>query len=180
MSTLRDNFALLMADFGQVIGSVLSPMIQRLTILMQRFRALSPEVKKGIVVVAALSAAIGPLLIAIGTLATTVLPALAAAFTFLTGPIGLVVAALGALTYIIIDNWSEVKNLIVDVVNGIVDLYNESVVFRAVVEAIALQFKNTMAVGVFAFKTIWEAVKLSVKNIIQRFTDLGKIVTAVL
>ena len=180
LSTLRDNFALLMADFGQVIGSVLSPMIKRLTSLMQRFRALSPEVKKVIVVVAALAAAIGPLLIAIGTLATTVLPALAAAFTFLTGPIGLVVAALGALTYIIIDNWSEVKNLIVDVVNGFVDLYNESVVFRAVVEAIALQFKNTMDVGVFALKTIWGAVKLSVKNIIQRFTDLGKIVTAVL
>ena len=178
LSTLRDNFSLMIAEFGQVIGDALRPMITYLTRLFQRFKSLSPQVKKVVVIVTTLAAAIGPLMVAIGTLATTVIPALATAFTLLTGPIGLVVAALGSLTYIIIKNWSDVKTLIVQVVNGFIDLYNESVAFRLVVESLAAAFKTLLDVGVFVAKSLWSVIKGAFNNIINKFKMLGGIIAA--
>jgi len=59
---------------------------------------LDKETKKLVVTIGGIAAAIGPVLVILGTLSATVIPALISGFTLLTGPVGLVVLGLGALT----------------------------------------------------------------------------------
>lgn len=94
-------------DLKETIGTVLMPYISalanRLKGLFERFQNLSPATKKLIVVIAALAAGIGPLLLALGsmnlvlpairtgiTAITSVLPALKTAIMALTGPLGII------------------------------------------------------------------------------------------
>ena len=75
----------------QVLESV-SAFVERVT---QGFQNLNPTVQTVIVIAAGLTAAIGPLLLAGGALIKSIL-AMKVAFTVLTGPIGLVITAVGA------------------------------------------------------------------------------------
>lgn len=94
-------------DLKETIGTVLMPYItalaNRLKALFERFQTLSPATKKLIVVIAALAAGLGPLLLALGsmnlvlpairtgiTAITSVLPALKTAIMALTGPLGII------------------------------------------------------------------------------------------
>ena len=70
------------------LGEQLAPYVQKasefLADLANKFKNLSPETKKVIVVVAGLAAALGPLLVVLGLLMTSVVPGLIAAFGFLS------------------------------------------------------------------------------------------------
>lgn len=61
--------------------------------------------------------------------------------------------------------WPPIKQGIVDVINYFVELYNKSVAFRAIVQGIK-----------FAFQTVWEAIKLGARNILQIFQSLGDVI----
>lgn len=82
------------------IGKVLLPAASALTDIVRGaigwFSGLSDGTKKLIVVIAGLAAAIGPLILAVGGL-IALMPILSAGFTALSGPIGLALAAIGAL-----------------------------------------------------------------------------------
>jgi len=56
--------------FGQHILPVITPLIQHLNELVQKFGALSPSAQKAILVVAGMAAAIGPAVLIIGQLVT--------------------------------------------------------------------------------------------------------------
>jgi len=106
-------------DFGKIILEALQPFIEQLKQLALSFQKLSPETKKVIVVIGALAAAIGPILVTIGFLATNVIPGLITTFAYLSttvvpavtgaflklnsviiaNPITAVAAAVGALVY---------------------------------------------------------------------------------
>jgi len=66
------------------LGEQLAPFVEKVSILIgdlaNRFKELSPETKKIIVVVAGLAAAIGPLLVVLGVLMSSVIPGLITAF----------------------------------------------------------------------------------------------------
>lgn len=101
-------------DLGIQIGKILLPLAQKLLKIIkgwiESFSKLSPETKRLIVVISGLAAALGPLLIILGFLITTLLPALSVALVALTGPVGLVVAAIGIATFEIIRNWDKIVN----------------------------------------------------------------------
>ena len=129
----------LSADIGEILLPILTPLIAKIKDAVRAFGELSPATKKIIVAIAGIAAAIGPLLVVfgplisvIGTLITglgamsvamtggaTVMaglsvgfPALGAAITVLTGPIGIVIAAIAALITIgvaLYKNWDEIK-----------------------------------------------------------------------
>lgn len=101
-------------DLKETIGTVIMPYVvalaNKLKALFERFQALSPATKKWIVIIGALAAAIGPLLMTLGsfslvlpaiktgiTAITGVLPALKVALTALTGPIGIILGLVTAL-----------------------------------------------------------------------------------
>ncbi len=176
LSTLKDNIKLLFADFGVIIIDALKPILQQIPIIIQNFRDLSPTTKKFILVLGGVAAAIGPLL----ALAGTILPAIGTGFAILTGPIGLVVAAIAAVGFVIYKNFGPIKKALIDIANYFVDLYNESTVFRLGVELIITTFKNMFAVGKFIFSTLGNIISLvgtSIKNI---FSGIGSAIKAIL
>ncbi|WP_197075819.1 phage tail tape measure protein [Halostagnicola sp. A56] len=125
-------------DVGIAIGSILIPMLTTLTgyatVAAERFQGLNKGQQRAIVVVAALVAALGPLLILVGTL-LTMLPAMAtgasmAAGAFgtlwsaLLGPIGLVIAAVIGLAAAWKTNFMNIQGHTEDGVNAVLDLLN--------------------------------------------------------
>lgn len=111
--TLGDALIPVLLDF---INSI-QPVIDAIARAAEWFAALDPAVRNVILVIAGLAAALGPVLIVIGTLLNslstiaTFLPTLKGAFMALTGPIGLViaaVAALAAIAYVVYQNWDNI------------------------------------------------------------------------
>ena len=147
--------------------------------MIEGFNNLSPTVKKIIGVVTGLVVAFGPLMAALGTV-VKFLPLILKGLALLTGPIGLTVLAIAAITAIVIKNWTTVKRWAEGLINYFIDLYNESIVFRAGIEAIALNFKNMFAVGKFIFQSLWTIIKAVVSQIVNQFKLLGGVIDAVL
>lgn len=179
LSTLKDNINLLAVEFGQIILEYITPLVKKIGELTQKFRELSPGTKKIIVDVAALAAAIGPVLVGLGALAT-MLPAIGTALAVLTGPIGLVVAALAGVAVVIYKYWEPIKKRLQDIANYFVELYNESFAFRVIVESIVLVFKNMADSAMFAFDIIGSALNAFGRQFENTFKNVGDIIKAVL
>lgn len=162
------------------IGEQLAPAIGKLaevaTGLITKFNNLSPSIKKVIVVLGGIAAAIGPLL----ALAGTVLPAIATGFAVLTGPIGLVVAALAGVGIVVAKYWEPIKSYLIEIANYFIDLYNESLVVRVGVEGIINVFKNLFEVGKFIFETWKNIIGGFLDNVTNGFKTFGAIVKAAL
>ena len=117
LSTLRDNFNLMMGDIGQLIGEFLSPLISVATKLMQGFQGLSSTTKTIIVVVAGLAAALGPLIFSIGAI-SSILPILTLGMAKLSVAVNSISLPVVAVTALILslaaaavylwDNWQLV------------------------------------------------------------------------
>lgn len=122
----------LSADIGEVLLPVLTPLIAKVNDIVKKFGELSPEMQKTIVIVAGLAAAIGPILLLLGGMSsgvsaiigvvTKLVPVIASATTavgglggviaFITGPIGIAIAAVAALIAVgvlLYKNWDEIK-----------------------------------------------------------------------
>lgn len=125
------------AELGNAIGPVLVPMIQGLAdgakSAAEWFGSLNEDQKKTIVKIGGLVAAIGPALTIAGKVISVggtiiggvgklmpLLGGLGPAFEFLTGPIGLAIAA-GVL---IIANWDKIKKAGETLAEGIADAWN--------------------------------------------------------
>ena len=113
-STLKDNVNIAFAEIGKSIVEstdlveVSKRLIARIQELTERFKALSPQAKKTLLVITGIATAIGPILIVIGKLATgfgavaKILPIAASGFKILTtamiaNPIIAVAAAVAGL-----------------------------------------------------------------------------------
>ena len=112
------NFQKAIADLGEKIAPVLTKATEVVTMLLNKLGELSPTMQNVILVVAGIAAAIGPVLVVGGQLISsvgsimTILPKLSAAFTLLTGPIGLIIAAVVALIAIgvlLYKNWDTIS-----------------------------------------------------------------------
>ena len=166
-------------DFGKIIVEAIAPFIAYLKDMALRFQALSPEIKKTIVVITGIAAAIGPVLLGMSAI-LPLLPAIAAGFAALTGPIGLAVTAAAAIGVVIAENWNPIKTQLIEIANYFIDLYNESSLVRAGVEAVIIQFKLLYEVGKFLFNALVDYVIGFGKTWFDVFNDAGKILKAVL
>ncbi|WP_078430485.1 phage tail tape measure protein [Alkalihalobacterium alkalinitrilicum] len=140
------------AEFGDVIAPIIGKAADIVSNLIGRFSNLSPTMKTSIVVVAALAAAIGPLLVVLGTIIQSIgviLPLLTklgallkvvrVAKLALLGPIGLVVAAIvGLIAYFVHlyktnENfrnkvnqiWNKIKEIFSSAINNTIQKFNE-------------------------------------------------------
>src|SRR5690606_12677705 len=102
------------------------------TDLINKFLALSPETQNWILILGGIAAAIGPILM----LAGTILPALMAGFTALSGPVGLVVAAIVGVTALVVANWDKLSDYVIQLARDFIKLYNSSESFRVVLHGI--------------------------------------------
>ena len=117
------------ATLGQNLLPVITPILQKINDLIQKFSSMDEGTQKFILTMAGIAAAIGPVLSVIGGLTTGLGGAvgavskaagvlskgggLSSALGALIGPGGivlLVIAAIAAAAYLIISNWSEIKD----------------------------------------------------------------------
>lgn len=175
---LKARLADISAELGKVLLPLVTKMVKALTSVVSKFSAFDDKTKKIVVVISGLVAAIGPLLMAFGFILKT-LPAIKAALVVLSGPIGLIIAGIVALSIAIYKNWDAVKQWAQDLVNWFIDLYNESLVFRAGIDALILNFKNMFAIVKFVFQSVWSIIKLVVGNIVAQFKLLGSVIESV-
>jgi len=105
-------------EIGEVLLPIITPFIAKVKEIIEGFGTLSPEMQKTIIIIAGLAAALGPILLIVGQMSIgigaiiAILPVLGTAFTFLTGPIGIAIAAIAAVIAIGVllwKNWDTVK-----------------------------------------------------------------------
>ena len=152
-----------LATIGREINKTLNVQknLERLGNFLQRvadkFAALEPSTKKFVIIAATVTAAIGPVLLGIGTL-IQLLPVLGAAFTALTGPVGITIAALGALTL------------------GFVKAYKENDLFRAKVDGTVAALKEfVIIIKEIVDRYVGGLTKVFSGDIKGGILDLGKV-----
>ena len=168
----------LTTEFGQLLLPAFTKIVTAANKIIDKFIALDDTTKKTILIVAGLAAAIGPVLLALGTL-ITLAPALGTAFTVMTGPVGAVVAALAAVAYVIVNNWKPIKKAVNQVINYFIDLYNESLGFRIIIETIGVAFKLAFIRVKMAMKLIYTVVTGVFKSIADVIGNFGTILKGV-
>jgi phage-related protein len=157
--------------FGRIMLPVATKVITKVNEIIQNFIGMDEATKKIIIAVSGFAAAIPPLIFLIGKIG--------AALGFLISPIGLVIAALAGVTYAVVKNWEPVKQAIVDVTNFIIDLYNESLGFRILIQSIGAIFKTIFDIGKAVFEGLWRIIKGVAENIIEGFKNVGKVIRGV-
>ena len=184
---LSDSVKVSLGKVGEIIDKnlnitgLLDKVSNGINNLVDWFARLSPSVQTGILAFAGLAAALGPVLLAIGAFMSalptilTGVGAISTALTALTGPIGLVVLGVGAVIAVFVTQWSKIKPIIINTINYFIDLYNESLVFRAGIEGIALTFNNLWSVVKGVARIIWDTIKTLAKGIITAFGAVGDV-----
>ncbi|HET8885238.1 MAG TPA: phage tail tape measure protein [Salinimicrobium sp.] len=81
LKQLANSLGDLSEEFGKIITEALMPVVEHLKSAVKWFQGLDQSTKKMIVVVAALAAALGPLLVALGYMMTNVIPGLIKGYT---------------------------------------------------------------------------------------------------
>lgn len=160
---------------AQEVGAMLIPIAVKaakfIEKLVKAFTELDTGTKSIIVGLGAVAAAIGPLMSLGGMLAGV--------FSALLSPVGLTVAAIVAGATLIVKNWDLVKKVLVDTINYFINLYNESIGFRIIVETIAFTFKQLYAVIKYTFKAGWAIIKAFGQNVSNMFEGLGDVILGV-
>jgi len=157
MRVFSESLKELGATMGQHILPVITPLIQKLNELVQKFGDLSPSAQKTILVVAGVAAAIGPVVLIIGQLVTAagaisgvvgaaaaaiasaggVTAGLGAVLTALTGPIALAVGVIAGLVMAVKELWQN----------------NES--FRTAVKEVWSDIQAIITQAGIAIQTFW-------------------------
>lgn len=156
MQMMKNNFDDMLEDVGGIILDGLSPFINKLNSLIDRFKALSPETKKTIVIIAGIAAAIGPVLIGMALVVKSV-ALMAVGFGSIISAMGTVISVMRSLTlHIIRMGFALMANPIGLIVIGIlaavaafIYFYKTSETFRNFIDGIA----NTI---VGYFKTVYD------------------------
>ena len=104
---------------------------------------------------------------------------MATALGAILSPAGLVVAALVAVATIVVQNWGAVKKAIVDVANYFIDLYNESLAVRLIIQGFVALFKTIFVGAVAAVNGIINQFKIAGRFIKGLFSNVGKIIRGV-
>lgn len=146
---------------GIELGAALLPMVTKIaefiTQAINSFRDLSTETKTTILTLTAIVAASGPIMSGIGFIAT--------ALGALLSPVGLIIVGIAAAGFAMYKFWDQVRPILVGTINYFIDLYNESSLFRLVIQLIIASFKNLWTVG----KALFDGFGQNLKGIGQLF-----------
>jgi len=140
---------------GIELGAALLPLVtkiaQFITKAINSFRDLSTETKTAILTITALVAASGPIMTGIGMISAVI--------GALLSPVGLVVGGIVLLIGLTIKFWDEIRPVLVKTINYFIDLYNESTLFRGVIQYSITSFKNLWTIVKAVFNGLLEYLK---------------------
>ena len=160
-------------DLGTAIGTnllpIITPVIQKITELLNKFNELSPEAQKIITIVGLVVAAIGPLLIIVGTLASSigsiiglvgmVGPAVGGVVAAL-GPVILIIGAVIAAGVLLYKNWDTIKAKAIAIKASLIATWNN---IKAKVVATVTALKTNLTNAWNSIKstvtTAWNSIK---------------------
>lgn len=142
-------------ELGAALLPLVTKMAQFITKAINGFRDLSTETKTAVLTLTAIVAAGGPIISAIGFIST----ALGALLT----PTGLIIAGIAAAGYSVYEFWDVIRPVLVKTINYFIDLYNESSLFRYIIQATIATVKNLWTIG----KAVFD-------NFLTALTTLGK------
>ena len=160
-------------DLGTAIGTnllpIITPVIQKITELLNKFNELSPEAQKIITIVGLVVAAIGPLLIIVGTLASSigsiiglvgmVGPAVGGVVAAL-GPVILIIGAVIAAGVLLYKNWDTIKAKAIAIKASLIATWNN---IKANVVATVTALKTNLTNAWNSIKstvtTAWNSIK---------------------
>jgi len=146
----------LSTDIGQVLLPVITPLIKNLNDLVKRFGDLSPGMKKAIVVIAGLAAAIGPLLILLGTLSMAI-GAISLPVVAVVAAIGLLIAAIVLLYKQWKENGEKSKKLIAEFAAAI----------QRTIDNLKNWLSNTWNNIKATASSVWNGIKSAILNPIE-------------
>jgi hypothetical protein len=86
---------------------------------------------------------------------------------------------LTAIAVVIYKEWEGFKTVLVKIANYFINLYNESLAFRMIIQGTISYFKSFYRVAKTAFSTVWNIIKGFVANSVEAFKGLGTIITGV-
>ncbi|MGG4499023.1 phage tail tape measure protein [Brevibacillus reuszeri] len=168
LNSAIESVSLQVAD---ILLPVFRDIVELVTNVVEWFASFDEKTQKIIVGVGLFAAAIGPVLIGLGSLITTVgsivqafdtisgvFSKVGVSMTFLTGPVGIAIAAIAALAvaaYLIYENWEPISAFFIDLWNGITS------VTMAAWEGIKQFFLDTWT-WIQAFFAEWGTVILAV------------------
>lgn len=142
---VRESLKEAAATLGQNLLPIVTPILQKINGLIQKFSSMDEGTQKFILTMAGIAAAIGPVLSLIGGLTTGLGGAvgavskaagvlskgggLASAFGALIGPGGialLIITAIAAAAYLIISNWDAIKDFFTKLWESITTTFNSA------------------------------------------------------
>jgi TP901 family phage tail tape measure protein len=153
MQKAFNNLKLATQELGTVMMPIFQKIVEGAVKIAKGFTSLDSGTKKLTVAAGAVVALSGPLMTLAGGLVT--------ALGMVLTPVGFVVVALGALFAVIYNNWGTTKTILVGIINYFIELYNESVLVRAVINSF-----------VFAFKFVLAAAQLFANNLVDVFVAI--------
>lgn len=162
-----NNLKMAATELGAMLMPVFTAIANGAVKIAKGFTSLDGGTKKLIAGAGAVVALSGPLMTLAGGLVT--------ALSAILSPIGLVVVALGAIFKVIYDNWGTVKGILVQIVNYFITLYNESALFRGIIQSLVFTFKTVLAYIIYFGKSvadIFVAIKDSAMKILGGVGDI--------
>ena len=160
----QQKFQQTLADLGTTLQPIMTSVTNLFQKLIEKFNSLSPTAQKIVIVVAAIAAAIGPLLVVAGSL-VTIIGAVGGAMLGWIALGAIVVVAIAALVIAIVTHWDTIKA-------------KTLAIWGSVKEWLigAWNGIKTTAITVFnAVKSfllnIWTSIKTTVSNVVMGLVD---------
>ena len=171
-------------QLGTTMASVLAPALEKVVDWVGQIAnwltSLSPETQAMIATIAAVLAVVAPLLLILGKFAfalnaiITIAPAVGTAITVMTGPVGLIIAAIAAVIaagVLIYKHWDEIKAKGMELWDKIKEIFEG---IKTKIQTVWENIKTTAT-------TIWEGIKTAVmtpinalKNAVTKVWDFIK------
>ena len=174
LNNLKAIGAQLFTTIQTMIAPVLDKVVQKLKDLNARFQEMTPEQQQMIIKIAAIAAAIGPVLVIVGKVISAV-GTIMTIIPMVANPIGLIITAIGLLVaaFIYLWNncegfrefwinlWEKVKEIAITIWTAIKDF------FVSIWEAIKNTF-TTVANAISSFlTTAWNTIKTTVETVMN-------------
>lgn len=171
LDQLKGNIAGTMAQIGADVGTVLAPVLEKGAELIgkitEKLRELTPEQTETILKIAGVVAAIAPVLIIGGKLISgigSIVSVIGTVVGVLGGPLTLAIAAAIAIGVLLWKNWDKIKEVAINVKDGVVSAWNS---LKEKVSSVIDSIRGKID----ALKEKFEDIKAKAAEVVQKIKD---------